>query len=944
MSAFTHLGRFSAVIILCVFSSVFAYSGGNGEPNNPYQIGTISDWNDLMTTSADWDKHFIMTADVNLYGIALTPVGNSTNRFTGVFDGNDHVVLNAYINVPTSDYIGLFGFVDTSGRIRNLGVKDVNIAGHHYVGGLIGYNDGNIINCYTIMSISNSDQSHYLGGFVGYNTGDIANCYAIGTIKGAWNPHYVGGFVGGNEGNIIDSYTKVNVNSGQYSYYIGGLVAINSGTLINCYSSGSVVGYYNSFSTGGLVGSNYGGTVTNCYAACTVNNEKNYGSHYSGGLVGYNTVGNSRNGVVTNCYSIGNVNGYYEVGGLIGGNENNSSVSNSYSTGNVNGYLYVGGLLGRNNGNINNSFWNTETSGMTTSEGGIGLSTSQMKTRSIFTNAGWDFTNTWDIIQNNNYPYLRNIPQDIDFTSTAPAEPEIIAEEDMQGIITPANANKLVIIIHGWNGDPADWPADMKNEIQSKVDDSWYVHVWDWKQEASDYATLDTKGTYQGEQLAKAIMESNTSHNWQHVHLIAHSAGFFVLKEAAEILIAKRNAGLFLGNLHLTTLDGFATYASFAPFEPEEKYAEGLDRDRDWADNYYSVDIVPSSLGSTDRNFWHAHNEDLSPVDARINGHSFPHEWYHATITGFYPDTNKPLGNDNVFSDPNIRYGFPRGLEDGEPNWQKSLTISVGNRPPGWIARTKAEVKAIVDFTAIQIRKSTTGLIEALSPVYLHLLTGSPVWARMEPDMSDNANYISFTYQFTGTGNGYLTAYFNQNLILIGDQRFDGNEPQESGKIFVGDIIEQTNLLDFRLDPIDQGQASISISNLVTGTITNKADINSNLAVNFEDFALFAGQWLKADCNEQNEWCQECDIDESGSVDVNDLEYIAANWLWKPAERIKVDLNLTGKVDFVDFSIFASQWMNDCQSPEWCYGSDFDKSGKVDMFDLVVFAENWMKE
>ena len=36
-----------AGIVFCLFSSVFAYSGGSGEPNDPYQIAAVSDWSDL---------------------------------------------------------------------------------------------------------------------------------------------------------------------------------------------------------------------------------------------------------------------------------------------------------------------------------------------------------------------------------------------------------------------------------------------------------------------------------------------------------------------------------------------------------------------------------------------------------------------------------------------------------------------------------------------------------------------------------------------------------------------------------------------------------------------------------------------------------------------------------------------------------------------------------
>jgi len=54
------------------------------------------------------------------------------------------------------------------------------------------------------------------------------------------------------------------------------------------------------------------------------------------------------------------------------------------------------------------------------------------------------------------------------------------------------------------------------------------------------------------------------------------------------------------------------------------------------------------------------------------------------------------------------------------------------------------------------------------------------------------------------------------------------------------------------------------------------------------------------------------------------------------------DLDFTGRVDFVDFNIFASYWMNGCNSPDWCYGCDFDKSGEVNFGDLAELADDWL--
>ena len=215
----------AAAIVFCLFSSAFAYSGGSGEAADPYKIGTVSDWQQLMSDVVNRDKHFIMIADVNLQGVALTPVGNSTNQFTGVFNGNGHIIRNVYINMPASGYVGLFGYVGTGGQIRSLGVENVNVIGGSDVGGLVGYsNDGSISNCYSTGAVSGFSD---VGGLAG-SGGSISNCYSTGAVSGFSN---VGGLVGSG-GNISNCYSTGAVSG---SYYVGGLVGYNSSPITACF-------------------------------------------------------------------------------------------------------------------------------------------------------------------------------------------------------------------------------------------------------------------------------------------------------------------------------------------------------------------------------------------------------------------------------------------------------------------------------------------------------------------------------------------------------------------------------------------------------------------------------------------------------------------------------------------------------------------------------------
>ena len=180
------------------------------------------------------------------------------------------------------------------------------------------------------------------------------------------------GYVG--VGGVIKNVNVVNatVTGGRY---VGGLVGENKGTVSNSYSSSNVNGR---FGIGGLMGDNWG-SVSNSYATGSV--------------------------TVTE----------FKVGGLVGFNF--GTVSNSYSTGSVSGSEeYVGGLVGDNyHGTVSNSFWDTETSGQATSDGGTGKTTAEMK--SIATFSAWDIIAVanpnirnpayiWNIVDDETYPFL----------------------------------------------------------------------------------------------------------------------------------------------------------------------------------------------------------------------------------------------------------------------------------------------------------------------------------------------------------------------------------------------------------------------------------------------------------------------------------------------------------------------------------------------------------
>jgi len=113
-------------------------------------------------------------------------------------------------------------------------------------------------------------------------------------------------------------------------------------------------------------------------------------------------------GMISNSYARGRTESHDNVGGLVGRVYWYSPlISNSYSTGYVSGdYTSEGGLIGMGSADVRNCFWDRNTSGVGTSNGGTPKDTADMKTQSTFTDAGWDFDSIWCMLEDVTYPVL----------------------------------------------------------------------------------------------------------------------------------------------------------------------------------------------------------------------------------------------------------------------------------------------------------------------------------------------------------------------------------------------------------------------------------------------------------------------------------------------------------------------------------------------------------
>jgi len=173
------------VVFSVLFFSMFATGvsaftgGGDGSSGNPYQITNCVELQEMNT---NLNAYYILINDIDCSDTVnwnseagFVPLGT----FTGIFDGQEYKITGLFINRPSTDYVGLFGFTGSGAIIKNVGLVDVKITGRDYVGGLVGYNPGGTItNSYATGSVTGGNLVIILvGGLVGQSSGPITNSY-----------------------------------------------------------------------------------------------------------------------------------------------------------------------------------------------------------------------------------------------------------------------------------------------------------------------------------------------------------------------------------------------------------------------------------------------------------------------------------------------------------------------------------------------------------------------------------------------------------------------------------------------------------------------------------------------------------------------------------------------------------------------------------------------
>ena len=374
----------SLALCLCSLTAAFAqFSGsGSGTENDPYLIFYADQLTQVRNFLGKSGVYFKLMSDIDLTdwieenspNQGWQPIGVSSSKFQGIFDGNNHTISNLKIDRPSSSAVGLFGYADGA-TFKNIVIDETTINGNGDVGPVCGNaSSSTFSNCKVTATIN--AKGNTVGGIAGSASGTFNNNKVTNTtINGIDN---VGGIVG-YTGDATFTSNDVSAMIGGKNQ-VGGILGNSSSNcsfdnnIVKC----NIVGVDN---VGGLIGqimqnekvslktkkcafygtikahSRVGGVIglfysfgncdiSNCYSICDIQAT----GDRIGGILGQKEGGNRASWSISNSYHSGNILGGVNVGGIVG-DANSVSITKCQSLGSVNANSHVGGVVGCISGN-----------------------------------------------------------------------------------------------------------------------------------------------------------------------------------------------------------------------------------------------------------------------------------------------------------------------------------------------------------------------------------------------------------------------------------------------------------------------------------------------------------------------------------------------------------------------------------------------------------------
>jgi sirohydrochlorin ferrochelatase len=333
-------------------SSSPSFAGGSGTESSPYQIAAAAQLDQVRNYL---DKHFVLTADIDLSGYEnWTPIGvfdhtakdesgYFARAFAGTFDGGGHTISNLTIHTAKDSVgVALFGANTSSAKVKNLTVNNAVVDGGMTIGGIVGYNCGAAENL-TLKGKNTISGVNCTGGIIGgHQFGSVKNCHVEdATINVLGDNDF-------SSGPIIQCDVAE----------CGGLIigGAFTGSIENCSARGKIAAAgQEPVGLGGIGGClEYMESITGCTADVTITAPNS--AHAVGGLCGYAGTGDTNKPAFIKDCSVKfvmNTANATHTGGLVGtglyymGMETVFSISNCSAAGQINGAVTPGTIAGR---------------------------------------------------------------------------------------------------------------------------------------------------------------------------------------------------------------------------------------------------------------------------------------------------------------------------------------------------------------------------------------------------------------------------------------------------------------------------------------------------------------------------------------------------------------------------------------------------------------------
>lgn len=318
----------SPITLYAVWAEIW---DGDGTTNSPYEISSKDKLSKLATQVNDkgFDykgEHFALMSAIDLSDTTWTPIGGARSAFSGQLNGNGHTIKNLTVSTSES-YTGLFGLVKNAviealtiegGTVTcerggtsfcgglagggsltatNVHLTNVNVKGHYYAGGILGFGGGTMTDC---SNAGGSVEGRYAGGMAGLGSTngsfEFIRCTNSAAIKGE---AYAGGISGDHRGegnNFANCRNEGSVNGGNASG-----IAIYGQSFTDCTNTGEVIGQLG--------------------MACGITNRANYVERCenTGDVSGSTASGITWHAIkIENCYNTGKITGNGNVATAFG--------------------------------------------------------------------------------------------------------------------------------------------------------------------------------------------------------------------------------------------------------------------------------------------------------------------------------------------------------------------------------------------------------------------------------------------------------------------------------------------------------------------------------------------------------------------------------------------------------------------------------------------------